>query len=610
MLKRPKTPPLLIRLWRTVAGFFAAMGAAWRRTTGRIERTVGSAAARAVDTAQQANKFDVFIRRMGRLLLWPFRALARAAQAIVPGPVRRMFGQIGRSFQRGLQGLSNAAVALAQKLNLDRAALAVVRFTRPLWLPIVAVGNFFVLWAQTRDYKKLLWGIPALVMLLPFAYVGGKVAISGNRGIVGRYQRAVNTAFEEADFQAAALYQRKLQQLGADTSLADFRAAEKLFDDGRVDEALTKMTSIAQGQGRGALSSAYWIVQQILNKRIQLPEDERLEVVGKQLDRLEELAGSRSPEIQTMRALWLIQKQDLPAAADLLKELVADQPGVAFERMVVNIQLERLSEARGDALLVRRHYADQQRRSVNLTSMDYARWSGAEELLGDTARLKDVLDIWTAQFPDDPQLQNALAGSYLRQLQYQLRRPNKDPVALSDAIIGTVLHSPENVAVMEAILNELVQQRQQSDVAASIVAELTGREELPGILWRYLGTAACLQEDFADARQWLIKAIDRDGNDPVAKNNYAWLLANVEPVDLDNALRLVNEALALMPDEFRFRETRGQILVQLERWDDAIVDLEFALNGMPKSVEIQKSLAVAYRATGQPELAALHWQED
>ena len=185
VLKRPKTPPLWRRVRRAVAGFLMAVVAAWRRTTGTIERTVGSAAAKAVDTAEKANRFDVLLWRLGSAILWPFRAVARVA---IPAPVRRAVANLGQAVQRGLTRSSDAAVWLAQKLNLDGAFLAVIRVTRPLWYPFAALGRFFVLWAQTRDYKKLLWGIPALVMLLPFLYVGVRVAFSGNRGIVGRYQ--------------------------------------------------------------------------------------------------------------------------------------------------------------------------------------------------------------------------------------------------------------------------------------------------------------------------------------------------------------------------------------------------------------------------------------
>ena len=92
----------------------------------------------------------------------------------------------------------------------------------------------------------------------------------------------------------------------------------------------------------------------------------------------------------------------------------------------------------------------------------------------------------------------------------------------------------------------------------------------------------------------------------MALNNYAWVLANSEPQDLEKSLAIANKALELSPDEYRFRETRGQILVQLGRWHKAIADLEYALNGMPEFEPVHTSLALAYENIGKAELARAH----
>ena len=84
------------------------------------------------------------------------------------------------------------------------------------------------------------------------------------------------------------------------------------------------------------------------------------------------------------------------------------------------------------------------------------------------------------------------------------------------------------------------------------------------------------------------------------------MLAEGDEPDLPQALEAVNRSLEMAPQEYRFRETRGQILLRLEQWDAAIADLEFALNGMPDLPAIHKSLAAAYAALGNQELAQLH----
>ena len=61
-----------------------------------------------------------------------------------------------------------------------------------------------------------------------------------------------------------------------------------------------------------------------------------------------------------------------------------------------------------------------------------------------------------------------------------------------------------------------------------------------------------------------------------------------------------------MPENAHYRETRGQILIKLQRWSDAVRDLELALNGMPESQPIHRSLAEAYEQLGDATLAAAH----
>ena len=66
--------------------------------------------------------------------------------------------------------------------------------------------------------------------------------------------------------------------------------------------------------------------------------------------------------------------------------------------------------------------------------------------------------------------------------------------------------------------------------------------------------------------------------------------------------------MKFVPSNPHYRETRGQILLQLEHWRDAATELEIALNGMPDSKPIHQSLAIAYEKLGRSEAARMHRQ--
>ncbi len=89
-------------------------------------------------------------------------------------------------------------------------------------------------------------------------------------------------------------------------------------------------------------------------------------------------------------------------------------------------------------------------------------------------------------------------------------------------------------------------------------------------------------------------------------NNLAYLLSNHEPRDLNQALQTVNRAIQLQPENPHYLETRGQIYIEMERWQEAVTDLEVALNGLPGKREIHASLAKAYQQLGDDGTARMH----
>jgi tetratricopeptide (TPR) repeat protein len=121
-----------------------------------------------------------------------------------------------------------------------------------------------------------------------------------------------------------------------------------------------------------------------------------------------------------------------------------------------------------------------------------------------------------------------------------------------------------------------------------------------------VGTAAAMSGELEMAKDCLRRATTKDPSRSLAWNNYAWVVLQEPEGDLEDALVAVNKALAIRPEEFRFRETRGQLLVRLGRWQEAVQDLEYAANGMPESRDIHRSLAEAYDALGEKQLAQVH----
>jgi tetratricopeptide (TPR) repeat protein len=95
---------------------------------------------------------------------------------------------------------------------------------------------------------------------------------------------------------------------------------------------------------------------------------------------------------------------------------------------------------------------------------------------------------------------------------------------------------------------------------------------------------------------------------PLIANNYAYLLAfrqtDAAPT---KALAIIEGVLESDPDVAEFLDTKGRILLRLERFDEAVATFERALARGADRIT-HRSLAEAYDGLGQTELAETHRQ--
>ena len=109
------------------------------------------------------------------------------------------------------------------------------------------------------------------------------------------------------------------------------------------------------------------------------------------------------------------------------------------------------------------------------------------------------------------------------------------------------------------------------------------------------------QDRFDEAVGIYRKVLERDGSNIVAMNNLANLLA-LEKKQLDEALRLVNAAIAAAGPLPTLLDSRAAVLLALGKPQDALTDLELAIGGEVRPNR-QFHLALAYFKLGQTPAA-------
>ena len=89
-------------------------------------------------------------------------------------------------------------------------------------------------------------------------------------------------------------------------------------------------------------------------------------------------------------------------------------------------------------------------------------------------------------------------------------------------------------------------------------------------------------------------------------NNLAHVLISQTPTDWAEAERCVNIALQLNSDPPRYHQTRGQIMIGVQKWAQAVRELESARISLSTDPEIYLGLAEAYGQLGDEDLASFY----
>jgi predicted Zn-dependent protease len=188
-----------------------------------------------------------------------------------------------------------------------------------------------------------------------------------------------------------------------------------------------------------------------------------------------------------------------------------------------------------------------------------------------------------------------------------LARNRPDDLASQVALIQRGLDfAPQNEALLKRLIALSHLEGPEASSARAIITRMLTAGHASAILHFTLGIDAWQHGQSAEARQHFTLAFDSAPQLPFVANNMAMILTVGEQPDLPRALAIMQSVLERFPENPSFRETRGQILVRLGRWREAIADLEFALPRLTAARATHAALADAYRGLGLRELAAEH----
>ena len=488
--------------------------------------------------------------------------------------------------------------SLRRRIGIGFASVA-----KKFGTPIAFLG----FWMRSRKFRKLLYAIPAILLILPFGYFVIRIPFQTPAKKSGKYQIAASKALEENDFATAELFYRKLRQLNGINEWTEYQAAYYQYNHDQVEQAIITMKRLAPEKEAGFTPAHVWLARHYYAGESNLPAAEA--------DRLSKqhvaLALAKEPSNPTARAVRAahFKRDGLPEAAIReLRDIVQDLPSQRLGLAELYYSSGRKDEAMKQLVEMDQHFEQKAETNAQFTAFDYTIWGTVKNLLGQRDAAHRVFEKGLAEHRDDESMTHRAVTHFLAMADLSLGTTAESAERHVGYLMQAFDADPQNSEIIKRLVTLKFAEGHLATAAQAAINDIESRADVPASFWSIVGTGYGLRKQYKESWDYLSKAVEATPDDPRVFNNAAWILLQLNR-DKEKALTLINRALALDSENPVFRETRGQVLLRFNEWNDAVADLEFASNGLNNpSPELHEGLASAYENLNNTELAKNHRQ--
>ncbi len=470
--------------------------------------------------------------------------------------------------------------------------------------------EFTYLWLLSIPWRSVSLAVPAILVLVALgslAIVAQSNTLNWRNDLIGKQFAG---AWQIDDFATAELVLRR--QLSARPTDAELLFRLGILRESRDahDEAVELMHQLVAIKRHEP--AARWLLDKKYVKKnwSEIDIDQRREF-GELLKLIHE-GSPKDLAVTQLYAEYLTADGNLERAAELMGELATVQPmwglrAAALSRQIGNDPLaERLANrtleqidklakedpsnamlslAVAQCQLFLRNYPN----AVKTLETALPRAKTPEDAANLRQSLGDFIVAWVISIEDSPS--NTL----------------EEKLRVLKLLQSAVQYAPNNPRVLTVIADKVLQTIADDDESINSVRDALIRGTSPGIAHFIQGTTAMMKGDTKNAEMHLKIAAQHLPKSGAILNNLAVALTARPDTDLEQALKFSQSAIDQTPDASpHFFETRGQILLRLERYLDAVPDLERALTVPELAAAAHQSLARCYENLGQDELSREH----
>jgi tetratricopeptide (TPR) repeat protein len=295
----------------------------------------------------------------------------------------------------------------------------------------------------------------------------------------------------------------------------------------------------------------------------------------------------------------------------MLGKLAEKNPEFNFQLAEVARRLGN-NRVKDQALISARSYAEQ-RLSENPKD-EQARVMLAEAYLKEDSsdRFAEAEKLLMVPFYEQsPVLSRALSDLYCERFRDVLNSSIASGKRASDiSLLDMAMRiDPTNPRVPEmvAALARMGGQRPSQEMVTQL-QEFIAEGKATAFTHLWLSEIYLLREDYEKAVPHMQQVLFRMPNMPANLNNLAYVYAERYPDQLEEALKLVQQSIALSQKEpnANFFDTLGMVLMKMQRYQEAIAALETAIQLQPMRIDFQERIREAHMALGNDEMASIH----
>lgn len=478
----------------------------------------------------------------------------------------------------------------------------------PLWWGVWVV-QFPWVWFLSRPYRSMMVAVPGVACLVAVVFV---VAIGRQRlrTATGRYRQDFLRLVENENFVEARLLGDILVRADPHSAVNFYNRAVLAEKNGNRAEAKSYMEFSAKNHQSEA--AALWLADQVGDRgEIDRWPPLKLEEYVRWL----KLALTSNPNsVLARKALADAQRigGDLQAAYQTLEPIANSDPDTNYLVIVMEKELgwEQLASRRAARMIesnlqLLAKAPDQLDRRMQTARLMVFLEHTAEA----ASTLEEGLE-WTKSAADQSRLLRGLADCHAL-IADQLDHSTADSALLMQRfqhLQKAVLYDPSSPAVIDAVLRACIEASSSEDDPIRTLREAIVDGVSADAAHFILGTVALYEGNAREALDHLEIAVQSNPNISGILNNLAYAICQQENPDLERALRLCDAAVKTSPENAYARETRGQVYLKMQRWTEAIADLEFALRTAELQALARPGLVLAYDALGQADIADLHRQ--